>query len=52
MGLVIRLVLALSGLLAGLLVARDAPNFGVVQAMLSLWVVLVVVGIGALIARR
>lgn len=33
--LVVRLLLALGGALAALFVARDSPNFGVVQGMLS-----------------
>jgi hypothetical protein len=33
--LIVRIVLALGGGLAALFVARDSPNFGVVQGMLS-----------------
>jgi hypothetical protein len=33
--LIVRVVLALGGGLAALFVARDSPNFGVVQGMLS-----------------
>jgi hypothetical protein len=33
--LIVRLVLALGGGLAAVFVARDSPNFGVVQGMLS-----------------
>lgn len=33
--LVVRILLALGGSLAALFVARDSPNFGVVQGMLS-----------------
>jgi hypothetical protein len=33
--LVVRVLLALGGGLAALFVARDSPNFGVVQGMLS-----------------
>lgn len=36
MGLVLRILLALAGGAAALLVERDAPNFGVVQGMLAL----------------
>ncbi|WP_176849444.1 hypothetical protein [Belnapia rosea] len=48
----IRLLLAVSGVLAGALVARDAPIFGVVQAMLAIWVVVVVLLTGAWLSRR
>jgi hypothetical protein len=34
-GLFVRGVLALGGVLAAIFVARDSPNFGVVQGMLS-----------------
>lgn len=34
--LAVRALLALGGALAALLVARDSPNFGVVQGMLSI----------------
>jgi hypothetical protein len=34
-GFVVRILLALGGGLAALIVARDSPNFGVVQGMLS-----------------
>jgi predicted signal transduction protein with EAL and GGDEF domain len=33
--IVVRVVLALGGSLAAIFVARDSPNFGVVQGMLS-----------------
>jgi hypothetical protein len=33
--LIVRVVLALGGGLAAVFVARDSPNFGVVQGMLS-----------------
>ena len=33
--LIVRVVLALGGGLAAIFVARDSPNFGVVQGMLS-----------------
>lgn len=43
--LVVRLVLAAGGSLAALFVARDSPNFGVVQGMLSTVVLVCIVGI-------
>ncbi len=43
--LLVRIVLALGGSLAALFVARDSPNFGVVQGMLSTVVLVCVVGI-------
>ncbi len=36
MGLILRLVLMLAGAMAAVFVARDAPNFGVVQGMFAL----------------
>jgi predicted signal transduction protein with EAL and GGDEF domain len=41
--LVVRVVLAGGGALAALFVARDSPNFGVVQGMLSTVVLVCVV---------
>lgn len=32
----VRLILLFSGMIAGWIIARDAPNFGVVQAMTAL----------------
>lgn len=43
--LVVRILLAAGGSLAALFVARDSPNFGVVQGMLSTVVLVCVVGI-------
>jgi predicted signal transduction protein with EAL and GGDEF domain len=34
-GVVVRVLLALGGSMAAIFVARDSPNFGVVQGMLS-----------------
>jgi predicted signal transduction protein with EAL and GGDEF domain len=42
-GFVVRILLALGGSLAALFVARDSPNFGVVQGMLSTVVLVCVV---------
>ncbi len=52
MGLLIRLLLGASGIVAGMIVARDAPNFGIVQAMLGLWIVVIMLGAAAWITRR
>jgi hypothetical protein len=41
--LIVRLVLAAGGGLAAIFVARDSPNFGVVQGMLSTVVLVCVV---------
>jgi hypothetical protein len=43
--LVVRILLAAGGSLAALFVARDSPNFGVVQGMLATVVLVCVVGI-------
>ena len=43
--LVIRILLAAGGSLAALFVARDSPNFGVVQGLLSTVVLVCAVGI-------
>jgi membrane protein YdbS with pleckstrin-like domain len=43
--LVVRIVLAAGGAVAALFVARDSPNFGVVQGMLSTVVLVCVVGV-------
>lgn len=43
--LAVRVVLAAGGGLAALFVARDSPNFGVVQGMLSTVVVVCIVGL-------
>lgn len=52
MALVVRGLLAVAGAVAALLLARDAPNFGVVQGMLALIVaVAILIAIG-LVGRR
>lgn len=43
--LAVRIVLAAGGALAALFVARDSPNFGVVQGMLSTVVLVCVIGL-------
>lgn len=52
MGLLVRLVLLAAGALAALFVARDAPNFGVVQGLLATAVIAAVVLALALLRRR
>ncbi|MBR0670782.1 hypothetical protein [Neoroseomonas soli] len=42
--LVVRLLLAAGGSIAALFVAKDSPNFGVVQGMLSTVVLVCAVG--------
>ncbi|MBR0651728.1 hypothetical protein GXW78_18810 [Roseomonas terrae] len=42
---VVRVVLALGGTLAALFVARDSPNFGVIQGMMATLVLVCLVGI-------
>ena len=45
MALLIRLVLLAAGAVAGLLVAPQAPNFGVIQGMTALLLIAAVVGV-------
>ena len=52
MGLALRILLTASGAVAAVLVARDAPNFGVVQGMLALVLVVAVLLVAALLRRR
>lgn len=52
MGLLLRLLLALAGAAAAVLVARDAPNFGVVQGMLALVIAVAVLALVGLAGRR
>ena len=52
MGLLVRLLLAVSGAAAAFLVARDAANFGVVQGMLALVIAAAVLALVALAGRR
>lgn len=52
MALILRGLLALAGAAAATLVARDAPNFGVVQGMLALLAaVAFLVAIGLIVRR-
>ena len=52
MGLIIRLLLMLGGVVAGWFVATDSPNFGVVQGILAVAVFALVVGVVALWPRK
>jgi hypothetical protein len=44
----LRLILIPSGVIAGWFVAKDAPNFGIVQATVSLFLIVFVVAVIAL----
>lgn len=50
--MLVRIVLVLGGLLATLFVARDAPNFPVVQAMLGILAVVALLLAFTLLRRR
>jgi hypothetical protein len=52
MGLVVRLLLAVSGVGAAFLVGRDADNFGVVQGMLALLAAVAALVLVGLAGRR
>lgn len=45
MSLPIRLVLAAAGAIAAVFVAREAPNFGVLQASVGMLLIVAVVGL-------
>jgi hypothetical protein len=51
MGLLVRVLLLAAGAVAALFVARDAPNFGVVQGMMAVLIVAAVV-VAAAMGRR
>lgn len=44
----IRLILIPAGVIAGWFVARDAPNFGIVQATMALFLIVLIVAVIAL----
>lgn len=44
----LRLILIPSGIIAGWFVAKDAPNFGIVQATVSLFLIVFVIAVIAL----
>ena len=52
MGMLVRVVLAAAGVLAALLVGRNAENFLVVEGLLGLALIAAVVVTAALLARR
>lgn len=52
MAFLARLVIALGGGLATLLISRDAANFEVVQAMLGIAVSVAILAVFALLSRR
>ena len=52
MGLILRLLLAISGVGASYLVGRGADNFGVVQGMLALIVAVAMLVLVGLAGRR
>lgn len=51
MGLIVRLILLAGGVLAALLVGREAENFGIVQAMMGLLAAAAVL-VGFVLLRR
>jgi hypothetical protein len=52
MGLLLRAVLAAAGALAALFIARDEPNFDVVQGLLGTGLIAAVVAVLAFFNRR
>ncbi|GGC38695.1 hypothetical protein GCM10011504_16400 [Siccirubricoccus deserti] len=50
--MLVRVVLVAAGALAAVFVARDAPNFGVVEAMVGIALIADVVAVLELISRR
>lgn len=52
MNLLIRLILIPAGLVASWFVARDAPNFGIVQTMVAIFLLVFVVAVFALTRNR
>jgi hypothetical protein len=48
----IRLILIPAGIIAGWFVAKDAPNFGVVQAMVALFLIVFVIAVFVLTRGR
>jgi hypothetical protein len=52
MGVIVRLAMAAGAALAGLVVARGAPNYSVVQGMVGLVVIAALVGVLALLQRK
>jgi uncharacterized membrane-anchored protein len=52
MGLLLRILLVAGGAVAALFVARDAPNFGLVQGMMTVAIIAAVVVVLALTRRK
>jgi hypothetical protein len=52
MGLIVRILLAAGSALAGLFVATDAPNFGIVQGIMAIVALAVVVAVIAFWPER
>jgi hypothetical protein len=52
MGLIVRAILAIAGVLAALFVARDSANFGLVQAAVGLLLVVAVVAVVVALRRK
>lgn len=52
MSLIVRAVLAVAGVLAALLVARESANFGLVQAAVALLLVVAVVAVLVALRRK
>jgi hypothetical protein len=50
--MLVRVVLVAAGALTAMFVARDAPNFAVVEAMVGVALIAAVVAVLALISRR
>lgn len=47
LNLLVRPIMFISALIAAVFVARDAPNFGVIQMLIGLFLIVVLVAIGA-----
>lgn len=52
LGWALRIVLVAAGAIAALFVARDAPNFGVVEGMFAVVIIAAVVVVLAVIRRK
>jgi len=52
MGLVVRVLLLAAGAIAALFVARDAPNFPVVEGMVAVLIIAAIVIVAALLRRK
>lgn len=52
MGFAARAVLTIAGILVAVFVARDTPNFGVIQGAVALLLVVAVVSLLAFLHRR